>query len=453
MESTSLLYLFGYLLVTILLTLFFKQKNKWKALLITSFLFFTLLVKEQIFFFLLYSIWIYFLSLKITKIKYNWIYILLSLAPLLLIKFTLRESHFENYSIVNLEPASFNIINFLNIIGISYFTFNSISYLIDIKRKYIEPNKDYFQVLLYLIYFPTIFAGPLHRAKYLFLEFRNTHITNTSLSNGLRLILWGLFKSLVISQRIFGLITYLENETTGVYYLLLGFLFFLYLYCNFSAFVDFFQGFSEIFNIKLKNNFKNRIYFANSRQNFWKGWHITLNEWFRDYFFYIIIKYDRKRKYTNWLLLLTFLLIAIWHGFTLVLIIWGILNGLWIITEKKVNFRLAKKYSFLGTFYHLALASFIATIFISKDLKSLFIKLTSVPSINFDLKYCLINSLIIISSFLIMDYHYARAGEKRMDEYLGEKKVLTRWFIYVKLIVLILLFSRNFGINNYYTQF
>jgi alginate O-acetyltransferase complex protein AlgI len=453
MESTSIFYLLGYLLVSILLTLFFKQKNKWKALLISSFLFYTLLVEEQIFFFLLYSIWIYFLSLKITQINNCWAYIILSLAPLLLIKFTLRESHFENYSIVNLEPASFNIINYINIIGISYFTFNSISYLIDIKRKYIEPNKDYFQVLLYLIYFPTIFAGPLHRAKYLFLQFKNTHITNASLSNGLRLILWGLFKSLVISQRIFGLITYLENDTTGVYYLLLGFLFFLYLYCNFSAFVDFFQGFSEVFNIKLKNNFKNRVYFANSRQNFWKGWHITLNEWFRDYFFYIIIKYDRKRKYTNWFLLLTFLLIAIWHGFTQVLIIWGLLNGLWIITEKKVNFKLAKKYSFLGTIYHLALASFIATIFISKNLNALFMKLISVPSINLDLKYCLTNSLIIIISFLIMDYHYAKAGEKRIDEYLGEKKVLIRWFIYVKLIVLILLFSRNFGINNYYTQF
>lgn len=287
MVEFNLLLIILYIACSIVLLALFKKENKWKALLITSLGFYYILVGYKMLFLILLAYIIFRLGFVIhrnlSKIRLGVFCILI---PLIIYKITGTGFHFENYT-----SKDFQILEVLRwsslfqIIGLSYFTFNGISYLIDIKRKYIKPEKSFFLVLLYLIYFPTIFSGPLHRAKYLIPQFKNISISDTSISKGMRLILWGLFKNMVIAQRIFILINVLSNsEISGPYYLILGLLFFFYLYCNFSSFIDFFQGISQIFGIQLKDNFRNRVYFSSSRQQFWRGWHITLNEWFRDYF-------------------------------------------------------------------------------------------------------------------------------------------------------------------------
>jgi alginate O-acetyltransferase complex protein AlgI len=368
-------------------------------------------------------------------------------------------SHFDNYQIKGLDISPDNWISLFQIAGLSYFTFNSISYLIDVKRKYISPEKNFFLLLLYLTYFPAIFSGPLHRARYLLLEFQNIEVTDRSITKGLRLILWALFKNMVIAQRIFLLMTRFQNsEMGGIYYFLVGLLFFLYLYCNFSSFIDFFQGVSQILNIRLKHNFKNRVYFSASRQEFWKGWHITLNQWFRDYFFFVISAYDKKRRYTDILLLITFLLIALWHGFSMVMVIWGLLNGLWIVIEKKVDFKKWQATSFrkvAGIVYHLSIATLLALIFISPEpgflYEKVFVHPAQLPA-NFIDEY-LMSILVIIICLGIMDYHYAKAKDSTFDEYLDKKPRFLRWFIYVKLVLIILTFGTSAGVENYYIQF
>ncbi|WP_074408004.1 MBOAT family O-acyltransferase [Aquimarina megaterium] len=461
MVEFNLLLIILYIACSIVLLALFKKENKWKALLITSLGFYYILVGYKMLFLILLAYIIFRLGFVIhrnlSKIRLGVFCILI---PLIIYKITGTGFHFENYT-----SKDFQILEVLRwsslfqIIGLSYFTFNGISYLIDIKRKYIKPEKSFFLVLLYLIYFPTIFSGPLHRAKYLIPQFKNISISDTSISKGMRLILWGLFKNMVIAQRIFILINVLSNsEISGPYYLILGLLFFFYLYCNFSSFIDFFQGISQIFGIQLKDNFRNRVYFSSSRQQFWRGWHITLNEWFRDYFFFILAKYDKKRKYTYLLLLITFILIALWHEFTLTLLIWGICNGLWIILEKKVNLQklpYPKVRKVTGYIYHLLFSCILALIFISPDLmyliKTIFINSASVPK---EIIYRQTNNIaIIIFAFIIMDYHYSKAENKRFDEYLQSKSLFNRWFIYIKLTLIILVFSLNAGVDNYYTLF
>jgi alginate O-acetyltransferase complex protein AlgI len=313
--------------------------------------------------------------------------------------------------------------------------------------------------VLYLTYFPAIFSGPLHRAKYLFEAFKNIKVTDHSISKGLRLILWALFKNVVIAQRVFLLMTQLQSsEMGGVYYLFVGFLFFIYLYCNFSSFIDFFQGVSQILNIRLKDNFRNRVYFAASRQEFWRGWHITLNQWFRDYFFYVLSGYDKKRRYTDLILLVTFLMIALWHGLSTVMVVWGMLNGLWIVIEKKFNFQSWKRSSFLkiaGVVYHLSVATLLALVFISPQprflYQKIFVESSQLPE-NFIALY--LPSILIIAVCLgIMDYHYAKAKETTFDEYLDNKPRYLRWLIYGKLVMIILIFGKSAGVENYYIQF
>ncbi|MEW7291364.1 MBOAT family O-acyltransferase [Aquimarina sp. 2304DJ70-9] len=461
MVEFNLLLLFLYILFSILLVSLFSKENRWKALVVTSLLFYYLLVGYTLLFLVLLSFIIYKLSFVI---RHNFsktrVLLFFILVPLIISKITNTGTHFEDYSSKSIQLLEWlKWSSLFQIIGLSYFTFNGISYLIDIKRKYIEPQKNFFLLLLYLIYFPAIFSGPLHRAKYLISQFKNISISNQSISKGMRLILWGLFKSSVIAQRIFNLLDILlSSEISGFYYLILGLLFFFYLYCNFSSFIDLFQGISQIFNIQLKNNFLNRVYFSSSRQEFWKGWHITLNHWFRDYFFFVIAKYDKKRKYTDLLLLTTFILIALWHELTTTLFLWGILNGLWIILEKKVDlkkFHYPKFRKVTGYLYHLFFSCVLALIFISPDLMSLFEKVFLNPSYipKEILQRQLINIVIIIISFVIMDYHYSKAGSKRFDDYLQNRPILNRWFIYIKLTMMTLIFGLSTGVDNYYILF
>lgn len=459
MGNINLLLITIYIFCTVVLVLFTTKDHRWKVLLFTSLLFYYLLIGYQILVLIGLSFIIYQFSFIIHKhsAKAGGLAALI-LIPLIISKSTSTGFHFDNYSSQNSSTLMpFSWMSMFHWIGLSYFTFNGVSYLMDIKRKYIQPERNFFFLLLYLVYFPAIFSGPLHRAKYLFGQFKNIAITNDSISQGLRLILWGSFKSLVLSQRLFHeMLTFQAQNITGLNYLFLGLIFFFYLYTNFSAFIDFFQGVSQIFNIKLKDNFRNRVYFSSSRQGFWKGWHITLNAWFRDYFFFLIAKHDRKRKYTDYILLITFLFTALWHEFSIAMLVWGTLNGLWIVLEKKVKFQkfpYPKTRSVLGIFYHLGFSAILALVFISPNPTFLIDKIFIASSTGSVLSILGFNTFVILISFLVMDYHYIRAKNKRMDLYLAEKPLWIRWGIYTKLILFILLFSLGTSLDNYYIQF
>ncbi|WP_109300415.1 MBOAT family O-acyltransferase [Aquimarina sp. AU474] len=460
MIEFNLLLILLYVLSSLALLSFFSKENKWKALLTTSLLFYYILAGSKLFLlvFIAYIIYLFGFVIQRNHSKTK-VAIFAILIPLVIAKVTNTSFHFEDYITKDVWLFEwFKWSSLFQIIGLSYFTFNSISYLIDIKRKYIKPEKNFFLLLLYLIYFPAIFSGPLHRAKYLIKQFEIISISDTSISKGTRLILFGLFKNMVIAQRIFSLINnLLSTDISGFYYLVLGLLFFLYLYSNFSSFVDLFQGISQIFGIQLKDNFRNRVYFSNSRQEFWKGWHITLNEWFRDYFFFVIAKYDKKRKYTDLFLFITFILIALWHEVIFTLLVWGVLNGSWIILEKKFDLKklpYAKFRKSAGYLYHLFFSSILALIFISSDLNFLVQKLFDASFFPQEiLENELMNIIIISCSFLIMDYHYSKAGNTRFDNYLQDKSFLNRWFIYIKLAIIILIFGAGTGVDNYYILF
>ena len=461
MASINLLLIGLFMVVTILAAVIFSPSMRWVVLLGTTLIFYYLLVGEKLLLALTLALVIYCGGLVISKRpKWTWLFIALLLVPLLLASVFEAGNHFSNYNLRHIsgieELGGFDIFQML---GLSYFTFNGLSYLFDIKRKYIGPQKNFFILLLYLLYLPHIFSGPLHRAKYLFAQFRNIEFSEANFTNGFRLILFGLFKNIVLAQRLFILLReLLETDISGLCYLLAGLLFFLYLYCNFSSFIDFFQGVSEIFGIRLKNNFRNRTYLSSSRQHFWQGWHITLNEWFRDYYFFAIAKHDRNRKYTNTLLLSTFILIAIWHGFTQVLLVWGIVNGLWIIIEKKVPFekwpypRLRK---YAGILYHLTFSSVLALIFISPDVNHLINKVVFAESYfpGEIIKTQFSNIAIIALAFMIMDFWYARSKDVRFDEFIQTQHVTVRWATYFILGAMILTFGVAPGINAYYMQF
>ena len=461
MPKIDFMVLVLYILLSVLATFFFKPGQKWKGLLVTSLLFYAYLTGVQVVLVGAFVLLVYGLAFFVRRYPgKSWLVIVLTLSPLVILKVTDSGLHFFQDNpggqvFVNQEKFR----ELFQFIGLSYFTFNALSYLLDVKRRYQEPERNLAMVSLYLLYFPCAVSGPLHRARYLMEQLKGTRLNNEALSGGLRLMLLGIFKQLILAQRSSWLLqVLLAGNLRGIYLLFAGFMFFIYLYLNFSSFIDIFQGVSKIFNVELKDNFRNRIYLAYSRQDFWSGWHITLNEWFRDYYFFPIAKKDRGRKYTSLILLSTFLLIAMWHGVTQVFLAWGLLNALWIIIEKKAGFQRLPWPAFrrkAGVLYHLFFASLLALVFISPDLTTLSSRLFTRDA-YFPVSFFRdnLNSLaVLVAGFALLDWLYSQAGKTRFDEYLGTRPVWFRWGLYFVLALAIVSIGVIDAINNYYTQF
>jgi D-alanyl-lipoteichoic acid acyltransferase DltB (MBOAT superfamily) len=242
------------------------------------------------------------------------------------------------YDVVN-KP--FNPLNIFLPVGISFFTFQSLSYTIDIYRRNIEPVKDISEFAFFVTFFPQMVAGPIVRASVFLPQVRQTpFVSKTDFGKAIFLICIGLFKKAVISDyisinfvdRIFdnpGLYTGLEN-LFGIY----GYA--LQIYCDFSGYTDMAIGIALMLGYKLPVNFDSP-YQSASITEFWRRWHISLSSWLRDYL-YISLGGNRKGKIRTYFnLMLTMLLGGLWHGAALKFVIWGALHGIGLAFEKLIN--------------------------------------------------------------------------------------------------------------------
>ncbi len=215
-------------------------------------------------------------------------------------------------------------------IGLSFYSLQIISYLVDIYRGRFEPQKNPFKYALYVSFFPILIQGPISRYDQLGEQLYAGHAYKTeNLMRGIQSILWGLFLKLMIADKaavyvdaIFGG----DRYFTGFYILVAAILYSIQLYTDFQSCVTISQGVGELFGIHITDNFR-RPYFSSSVREFWRRWHISLSEWLRDYI-YIPMGGNRKgkiRKYFN--LFVTFTVSGIWHGASLKFLLWGWLHA------------------------------------------------------------------------------------------------------------------------------
>ena len=241
----------------------------------------------------------------------------------------------------DLVNKPFDPLNIFLPVGISFFTFQSLSYTIDIYRRNIEPVKDISEFAFFVTFFPQMVAGPIVRASVFLPQVRKTpHVSKEDFGKAIFLICIGLFKKAVISDyislnfvdRIFdnpGLYTGLEN-LFGVY----GYA--LQIYCDFSGYTDMAIGIALMMGYKLPINFDSP-YQSGSITEFWRRWHISLSSWLRDYL-YISLGGNRKGKIRTYInLMITMLLGGLWHGAALRFVIWGALHGIGLAFEKFIN--------------------------------------------------------------------------------------------------------------------
>lgn len=215
-------------------------------------------------------------------------------------------------------------------VGISFYTFQTIGYMVDVYRKEVEAEKNFLKYALFVAFFPQLVAGPIERSKNLLKQVAEPHrFSYEKMVDGVLLMIWGFFLKMVIADRIaiFVDCVYGDYHTYGGWYLIVAtVLFALQIYCDFYGYSVIAMGAAEILGVKLMENFR-APYLATNVAEFWRDWHISLNSWFKDYV-YIPLGGNRKgkiRKYLN--KMVVFLLSGVWHGSSLSFVVWGGLNG------------------------------------------------------------------------------------------------------------------------------
>lgn len=231
-------------------------------------------------------------------------------------------------SLVLLKLEPYTGLGLLSPMGVSYFALRLISYNADIAKGTLAPERNFFRFALYAVYLPYLFIGPIE--PYDPNRFRQPRLGWEGISRGAARILWGCFKKLIIAARIGVVVSTISGDTAayqGLYALAAMLLYSIQLYADFSGGIDMVLGASQMLGIPLRENF-DAPYLAQSFQEFWRRWHITLGAWLRSYI-YIPLGGNRKgklRKYGN--TLITFLVSGFWHGANYLL--WGLLNGIFV---------------------------------------------------------------------------------------------------------------------------
>jgi len=232
------------------------------------------------------------------------------------------------------SPIKANSLNIILPVGISFYTFQTLSYTIDVYKRKLEPTKDFIAFSAFVSFFPQLVAGPIERAANLLPQFYKKRIFNYSkAADGMRQILWGLFKKIIIADNCaeYANLIFNNSENYNGSTLVLGTIFFSFqIYGDFSGYSDIAIGTSRLFGFNLKQNFA-FPYFSRDFAEYWRRWHISLSTWFRNYL-YIPLGGSRGStlmKVRN--VFVIFIVSGFWHGANWTYILWGALNAIYIL--------------------------------------------------------------------------------------------------------------------------
>ncbi len=340
------------------------HRFKWGLLLGASYFFYATFKIEFLLLLIIPTIAAYFLALQMKRSCKTsrkkivlFIGLLISLAGLLIFKYT----NFVGESITAflglfIKNVHFKPFVFILPLGISFYTFKLVSYLVDVYHDRLEPEKHFGYFALYVSFFPQLLSGPIDRAKAFIPELKKKiNFDYERVTSGLRLMLWGFFKKLVIADQLAGPVNQVFDHVQNyqgfpLIAAAIGFSF--QIYCDFSGYSDIAIGISRVFGFVSMENF-NSPYAAKSIVKFWNKWHISLSTWLRDYLFLPIayavtgkIKKDRlfNVKPETWAyvcgMFITMFLGGLWHGAKWTFVIWGALHGVYLIisyTTKKAR--------------------------------------------------------------------------------------------------------------------
>jgi len=320
-----------------------KFRNLW--LLLTSLLFYTIGDPKHLPLLLLVALLQYFSAILIGKYpKHKRVFLILAVSVNLWLLFYYKyATFFLSFFGIALPPRALPI-------GISFYTFQAISYTVDVYRGEVVPQSKFTLFLTYLTLFPQLVAGPIVRYSEIDASLHAREFSLSQFSRGAFLFAVGLFKKLVLADSLAALSSaFFENSPTVLLAWLSAIAFTLQIYFDFSGYSDMARGLGRLFGFEFPENFK-YPYIASSIGEFWRRWHITLSSFFKSYVYIPLGGNRRGRARTAFNLLVVWLLTGLWHGAAFTFLIWGLLYGVLLVWEK--SFRVRPRLGF-GNLYTL----------------------------------------------------------------------------------------------------
>lgn len=347
------------------------------------------------------------------------------------------------------------ILNVLLPVGISFYTFQALGYIVDVYRGEIKAERNFINYALFVSFFPQLVAGPIERSKNLLTQIDNLgHRRYENLSKGLLYILWGFFLKLVIADRAAIFVNQVFDSYQGYSYIFLCYgalLFAVQIYCDFYSYSIIAKGSAKVLGYDLMDNFR-APYLSKSITEFWRRWHISLSTWFKDYL-YIPLGGNRKgtfRKHIN--VLIVFLVSGLWHGANYTFVLWGLIHGIFNILEDSFkgitkgirdNF-IYKNIRRLITFV-VAVMSFV--IFRSKNIGAakgylLGIFKRQAGSLDASIAFPYEDTVILLIAIAILVVVDILIYNKvKLADNIERRSLLIRWPIYIFLLIATLIFG------------
>ena len=320
------------------------HRFRWVLLLISSFVFYTVGNGWYVLLLLTSTLVDYWLAVRIDESQHatrRRLYLAISLLLNFGVVFVFKYLDFFNQSLASLvtrlgysyQPT---YLNWVLPVGISFYTFQEMSYVVDVFRRKIPAERHLGRYATYVAFFPQLVAGPIERASNLLPQFNVPFVFDLQQAKtGLRLILWGFIKKVVIADRLALYVNAVYGDVNGYtgWQMILATVFFAFqIYCDFSGYSDIAIGLAKIMGFRFMENFR-QPYFARSLRDFWRRWHISLSTWFRDYVYFPLggNRVPFMQQMAN--LWVVFLLSGLWHGASWTFIIWGAWHGFIITLE------------------------------------------------------------------------------------------------------------------------
>ncbi|MCG8581905.1 MAG: MBOAT family protein [Bacteroidales bacterium] len=355
------------------------------------------------------------------------------------------------------RPINSHSLHIILPVGISFYTFQTLSYTIDVYKQKIEPTKDFLAFSAFVCFFPQLVAGPIERAINLLPQFYSKRVFDYSKAvDGLKQILWGLFKKIVIADNCAEFANHIFNNSSEMNgsTLLLGVIFFAFqIYGDFSGYSDIAIGTSRLFGFNLMRNFA-FPYFSRDIAEFWRRWHISLSTWFRDYLYIplggskVVISKQIRNTF------IVFVVSGFWHGANWTFIVWGALNAIYflplLLTKSNRNhIDIVAKGKNIPHFKDLILmlVTFSITLFAwiffrAENISHAFDYISTIFSISvFEFPTFVgirrsLTTLILILLFILIEWH-GRENQYAIEKLMLKQNKLVRYSMYYSLVLVI----------------
>lgn len=355
-------------------------------------------------------------------------------------------------------------------LGISFYTFQMVGYLIDTRNEEIEPCKDPWHFLTYVLYFPKIMAGPVERAQRFLPQIAITRIFDNALAtDGMRQILWGLLAKVVVADNASAFVDLIFTDPsaeTGSTLLVGAFLYFMQIYFDFSGYSNIAIGSSKLLGIRLTTNFRTP-FFATGVNDFWKRWHMSLTTWMIDHLFTPLsfLLRDKGKAGTVISFIITFLAVGIWHGANWTFVVFGTLQSLYFLplalsgpSSKASAFSITDRIPtarhfarMLGTFLLLMLSFVLLRVASIGDAANYYIGLLD-PSL-FSKPRVFPSTVVLLALLLILAEWFQRVGTHTLEGIGPSLPGWLRWTIYVIILFAVILLNHTGHYQFIYFQF